>query len=170
MVSPSIQLRPTTAADLDFVLTVERAPENAAFIGQWSRDRHLQACETLNECHWTILDRETQERVGYVILLEAQNPDQSMQIKRIAIAQKGRGFGKAALQQVLHKAFLELNAHRVWLDVMEDNPLAHSLYRKLGFVEEGIMRECMKKSRGFISLRLMSLLRPEFLQKFFPDN
>lgn len=166
----AIQLQPTTAQDLDFVLSVERNPENAPFIGQWSYDRHLQSCQSPNECHWLIVEQETQERVGYVILLDVQNPDQSLQIKRIAISRKGKGMGKAALQQVLQAAFMELNAHRVWLDVMADNLRAYTLYRKLGFVEEGKLREAMKKPRGFVSLRLMSMLRSEFGEKFACEN
>ena len=33
---PDIALRPTTEADLDFVLAAERAAENVPFIRQWS--------------------------------------------------------------------------------------------------------------------------------------
>ncbi|MGF1521434.1 MAG: GNAT family N-acetyltransferase [Leptolyngbyaceae cyanobacterium] len=170
MPSPAIWLQPTTAEDLDFVLSLERNPDNVPFIGQWSRDRHSQSCRSQNECHWLIIERKTEERVGYVILLDVQNPDRSLHIKRVVIAQKGRGFGKAALQQVLQEAFGELQAHRVWLDVMEDNPRAYSLYRRLGFVTEGKLRECMKKPRGFISLWLMSMLRVEFFEKFSDED
>ncbi|NER79484.1 MAG: GNAT family N-acetyltransferase [Leptolyngbya sp. SIO1D8] len=165
MVVTSVLLRPTIASDLDFVLAAERASENEPFVGQWSRDRHLHACQHPDERHWIIVDAATQEPVGYVILLGAQDPNQCLLVKRMVITRKGQGFGKAALEQVLHQAFLELQAHRVWLDVMEDNSRAYTLYRKLGFVEEGKMRECMKKSRGFVSLHLMSVLRSEFMTR-----
>ena len=163
--SPSVRLQPTTAEDLDFVLTMEQAPENAPFIGQWSRDRHLQACQSRDECHLTVINAATEEPIGYAILSGMQNPSSCVLIKRIVIAPKGKGFGRATIEQILHKAFLEFKAHRVWLDVMEDNPRAKSLYQKLGFVEEGKMREAMKKPRGFVSLWIMSMLRSEFIAK-----
>ena len=165
MAVPLIWLTPTTASDLDFVLAAEQAAENARFVGQWSRDRHLQACQQPDERHWLVINAATQVPAGYVILLGVQDPNQSLLIKRIVITQKGQGFGRAALEQVLSQAFLELDAHRVWLDVMEDNPYARSLYDRLGFVEEGKMRECEKTSRGFVSLWIMSMLRSEFMAR-----
>lgn len=159
----SVYLRPTAAADLDFVLAAEQAPENALFVWQWSRDRHLQACQDPNERHWVVLDPATQQRVGYTILVDIQDTNQSLLIKRIVIAPKGRGYGRATLEQVLGQAFLTFGAHRVWLDVMADNQRAHALYRSLGFVEEGKLRECAKTARGFLDMWIMSMLRSEFL-------
>jgi RimJ/RimL family protein N-acetyltransferase len=164
MSSPAV-IRPTAESDLDFVLTAERSPENAPFIRQWSRDRHLQACNHPNERHWIVTDSATKNRAGYVILLGVQDPDQCLLIKRIVITQKGRGIGRLTLGKILDIAFLELEAHRVWLDVMEDNQRARSLYRSVGFVEEGRLRECVKTDRGFLSMWLMSMLRSEFLAK-----
>ena len=160
-----ITLRPTTAADLDFVLAAEQTDENAQYVRQWSRDRHWQACEQADERHWIIWDEATQRRVGYVIVLGVQDPDQSVLIKRIVITEKGKGYGRATLEQVLSKAFLEFAAHRVWLDVMAHNERARHLYRSLGLVEEGLLREAVKTSAGFASMWLMSMLRSEFMAR-----
>jgi RimJ/RimL family protein N-acetyltransferase len=162
MVMPLISLRPTTDADLDFVLAAEADPENAEFVRQWSRDRHRQACRHPDERHWIVVDETTQSRAGYVILLGLQDPDHCLLIKRIVITQKGRGIGRAVLEQVLQQAFSDFNAHRVWLDVMAHNDRARSLYRSLGFVEEGKLRECVKTQTGFASMWLMSILRFEY--------
>lgn len=156
------QLRPTTLDDLDFVMAAEKAANEAEFVRLWSRDRHLQALNHPDERHWMVLDAETQERVGYAILLGVQDPDQCLLIKRIVITQAGKGYGRSTLEQILAKAFGEFGAHRVWLDVMEHNERARSLYRSLGFVEEGRLRESVKTRTGFASMWLMSMVRSEF--------
>lgn len=163
MAHPSVFLRPTQPADLDFLLAAEQNSENAPFIMQWVRDRHLQACTSANERHWIITEAATQAPVGYTILSGAEDFQQNLLIKRIVITHKGRGFGRVALIEVLKVAFLELNAHRVWLDVVEQNERARSLYQSLGFVEEGILREAYRTQEGFLSMRLMAMLRAEFL-------
>ena len=157
------QLRPTTPADLDFVLVAETASHAAGYVRLWTRDRHLQAIANPDECHWIVEDKATQDRVGYLILLGLQDPDQCILVKRIVITQPGQGYGRSVLVQALDKAFREFEAHRVWLDVMEANHRARALYRSLGFVEEGRLRECVKVGDRFASMWLMSILRSEFL-------
>ena len=136
------------------------------FVRSWSRDRHLKALHHPDERHWLVLDAATQTRVGYVILQGVNDPDQCLLLKRIVITQAGKGYGRSTLEQVLQKAFLEFEAHRVWLDVVDGNERAQSLYRRLGFVEEGRLRESLKTPKGFVSLWLMSMLRSEFIAKY----
>jgi len=162
-------LRPTTPSDLDFVLNAEKVANEAEFVRLWSRDRHLQALTHHDERHWIVLDAETQERVGYFILLGVQDPDQCLLIKRIVITRAGKGYGRSTLEQILAKAFGEFGAHRVWLDVMEHNERAKSLYRSLGFVEEGCLRDSVKTRTGFASMWLMSMVRSEFAAKYGSD-
>jgi RimJ/RimL family protein N-acetyltransferase len=53
----------------------------------------------------------------------------------------GKGFGKEALEILLDFGFSDLNLRRIWLRVMADNERALKLYKKAGFVIEGIMKE-----------------------------
>ncbi|MEM1309291.1 MAG: GNAT family N-acetyltransferase [Cyanobacteria bacterium P01_H01_bin.153] len=156
-------LRSTTLDDLVFVLEAEAVAYAAGWVRLWTRDRHRQALAHPDERHWIVMDAVTQARVGYVIVLGVQDPGQSLLIKRIVMSQAGKGYGRSTLAQVLEKAFMELGAHRVWLDVMEDNQRARSLYRRLGFVEEGCLRESAKTPAGYKSQYVMSMLRSEYL-------
>ena len=151
------RLRPTTVADLAFVIAAEATAHAAGYVQPWTRDRHLHALDDPNEGHWMVADPTTRDRVGYVILVGLQDPDLCLLIKRIVITQTGKGYGRSALMQVLDQAFGEFGAHRVWLDVMEDNHRARSLYRSLGFVEEGRLRECVKIGDEFVSMWLTSM-------------
>ncbi|WP_204141427.1 GNAT family N-acetyltransferase [Halomicronema sp. CCY15110] len=168
MTDHSAQLRPTTPANLEFVLSAEATAHASGFVQLWTRDRHLQTLDDPNAGHWIIEDTTTHKRVGYVILLGLQDPHQCLLLKRIVITQTGKGYGRSVLMQVLDKAFNEFAAHRIWLDVMEDNHRARSLYRSLGFVEEGCLRESVKMGEQFKSQWLMSMLRSEFVARSSP--
>jgi RimJ/RimL family protein N-acetyltransferase len=66
------------------------------------------------------------------------------------------------LEAVLSNAFDELFAHRLWLDVFEHNARARHVYRSVGFVEEGVLRECVKQQERYASLVVMSILENEY--------
>ncbi len=157
-----ICLRPTTKDDLEFVLTAEQDKENRHFIRQWTREQHEAALEDSNIVH-LIVERITDRTpVGYVILVDIENPNQSLAIQRIVVTDKGKGYGREALRLIKKLAFEKLQAHRLWLDVKDYNLRARHVYETEGFVFEGVLRECLKGEDGFESLIVMSILRTEY--------
>lgn len=55
--------------------------------------------------------------------------------------QRARGYGGAALALAIKYAFEGLGLRRLYLFVLEDNEPAINLYRKSGFVVEGLLRK-----------------------------
>jgi RimJ/RimL family protein N-acetyltransferase len=53
----------------------------------------------------------------------------------------GKGYGSAAVRAVLDIAFGELALHKLWLMVFAHNTRGRRLYARLGFHEEGVLRE-----------------------------
>ncbi|MFN0030639.1 MAG: GNAT family N-acetyltransferase [Flavobacteriales bacterium] len=53
----------------------------------------------------------------------------------------GKGIGYEVCKLTLQYAFAELNIRKVLLAVYANNPAAIQLYKKLGFVEEGCLRQ-----------------------------
>lgn len=160
--SHDITLTPTNEADLDFVLAAEHHPDNAPFITQWSKKRHHLACNSADENHWIIQTIDPQKPVGYVILAGITSPHCAIELLRLVITQKGAGYGRATLKLIKQYAFEYENTHRLWLDVKAHNQRARQLYRSEGFVEEGILRDCMKTTEGYESLVLMGILEEEW--------
>ncbi|WP_326924988.1 GNAT family protein [Bacillus haynesii] len=93
-----------------------------------------------------------------------ENPNKSLELRRITIAKKGKGYGKEAFKIIKNWAFHVFNANRLWLDVKEDNLRALRLYQKQGFVLEGTLREYIKNGDGYDSLHVMSILRGEYTE------
>ena len=160
--SHRITFRPTKKDDLEYVVKMERATENALFIRQWSIQQHQSAISNNNMSHLIVENSSNNKPIGYIILIGLENPDQSIEFKRIVIEQKNMGFGRESVQLAKRIAFENLNAHRLWLEVMEHNERAIKLYQSEGFISEGLHRESLKQGEYFISLRVMSILAYEY--------
>jgi RimJ/RimL family protein N-acetyltransferase len=53
----------------------------------------------------------------------------------------GRGLGSAAIARLLDIAFGELGLHKMWLMVFRENERSLKTWKRMGFVEEGVLRE-----------------------------
>jgi RimJ/RimL family protein N-acetyltransferase len=80
---------------------------------------------------------------------------------------RGKGLAEEASRLLLRFAFGTLGLHRVFLQVDVTNQSAISLYRRLGFVEEGVLRAAAFAEGRFVDRLLLSMLSHEFRQS--PD-
>lgn len=156
-----LRLRPTMLSDLDFVGTVEDDPANRPFITPWERVQHEGAVRFPDFRHFIVEAGEGYPSAGFVILQGCRNPHGSVELKRLVLQPKGRGYGRACVRRLADMAFRELGAHRFWLDVKSENARALALYRSEGFVEEGRLRESVRSGAGFDSLVVLSMLASE---------
>src|SRR5690349_17755368 len=139
-----VRLRPTMQSDIGFVLSIERDPANLPFITPWERTQHEAAIRFPDFRHFIIEGGEGLESVGFLILIGCRSQNQSLELKRMVVRDKGLGFGRAALRVAKKVAFDDLGAHRFWLDVRTNNTRAKSLYDGEGFVVEGVLREAVR--------------------------
>lgn len=75
---------------------------------------------------------------------------------------QGRGYGKEATRLTLRFAFEELNLNRVKLHVFADNWRAIRLYQKVGFVQEGCLRQAAYRQGRYDDVYVFSILRDEW--------
>jgi diamine N-acetyltransferase len=154
-----LRLRPTREDDLDFVVAAEADPDNAPFLAPSPREEHVAFLRDARQRH---LVAEADGRAVGFALLRLHPEDRAVELRRLAVTEKGRGYGRATLRLAMAEAFEAHGAHRLWLDVKPQNERARSLYRSAGFVEEGLMRDALFHGGRFESLVLMSILRPEW--------
>lgn len=70
------------------------------------------------------------------------------------------GHGRAALAQVLARAWGELDLHKVWLIVRRDNRRAQALYLSAGFEFEGVLRDEYRVGGEWMDMVRMAALAP----------
>lgn len=74
---------------------------------------------------------------------------------------RGRGYGTAAVQQLLRFAFKDWNLNRVQLYVIDGNEAALRTYEKCGFKREGRLRQAVHIDGAYRDLIVMAVLRDE---------
>jgi len=148
-------------SDIPAIMLVERTDGYAHLVGRWDAGQH--ATEMENPSSRYLLARQGTAVTGFAILQGVGSTNQCIRLRRIAVQDAGRGIGSRLLRSVLEVCFDDLAAHRVELLVFEENARAHRVYLKTGFVEEGLIRDLHRDDDGsFRSMRMMSLLRPEW--------
>lgn len=157
----TLRLCPTAEEDLPFVLSQEQAAQNAEYVGSWSIARHRSAANDPDARHFVMRGAQGAP-VGYAILRGLRNPDREIELVRIVVADKGKGYGLQALRLIQRLCFERLGAHRLWLDVVGHNLVAQHVYQQAGFVCEGVLRECRKYPHGYESLHILSMLKSEY--------
>lgn len=113
---------------------------------------------------FAIRELEEDSLIGYVELDGIQWTHQTAWMG-IALGDRaywGKGYGREAMKLILKFAFHELNLHRVQLSVFSYNERALSLYKKLGFVQEGVMREHLSRDGRRHDMLIFGLLRREW--------
>jgi RimJ/RimL family protein N-acetyltransferase len=71
----------------------------------------------------------------------------------------GKGIGSEACSLIVEYAFNTHNMNKVWLTVHSNNPAAYQLYKKLGFKEEGCLKEHIKYQGKYIDKYLMAIYK-----------
>ena len=156
-----MHLRLATPADLPAIVNLERAPFAREFVGQWSAERHRATLES-RDARYYVSETDWGEVEAYAILRGFQEASGAIELKRVVVAVPERGLGRRILKELLRIVFRELGAHRLFLDVFEDNSRARHVYESLGFQYEGVMREAANREGQWCNLHLMSMLETEY--------
>lgn len=77
---------------------------------------------------------------------------------------KYKGYGTDALHVLMDYAFFTMNLNRVWCEVFSNNGAIH-VYRKIGFVDEGVLRQHHYDNGKFIDCNILGLLKSEWIAK-----
>jgi RimJ/RimL family protein N-acetyltransferase len=104
------------------------------------------------------------EYVGGVGLMHIDQRNRSAELG-ISIARPddwGKGYGSEASVLMLRHGFEELNLHRIHLRVYDYNERGQKAYAKIGFVEEGRLRQAHFRHGAWHDVVLMGILDSEF--------
>lgn len=154
-------LRLAVTADIPRIVALERTPGARQFVGQWAEERH-RATLAGADARYLVSESDSGALLAYVILRGLSEESGAIELKRVVVAEPMRGLGRRVLIDVIRMVFEDFHAHRLFLDVYEDNVRARHLYESLGFVYEGKMRDATRRDETYCDLRLMSMLENEY--------
>ena len=99
---------------------------------------------------------------GYLLGIDWVNRSAEFAIWIGEESYQGKGAGYFAVKEILNHAFKDLNLNRIHLTVFSTNQRAINLYKKIGFVEEGCLRQVIYKNGCYNDMLQMSILADEF--------
>lgn len=147
--------------DIKWIMAMESDPDNRDFIWQGTYDQHLHEIKDESTLLVVMLHRESSKRIGYC--LNGLNTQSDVfELRRIAIDQKGQGYGREAMKGILAYCFDSLKMNRFWLDVYPFNAVGIKLYESLGLHLDGVLRQAYKHARGYVDQCVYSMLKEEY--------
>jgi RimJ/RimL family protein N-acetyltransferase len=168
------KLRPLEMNDLDNMMTWVNDP---TVIGNFqnfkmpiSRDDEAKYLEKLlaSEIDKTFaVEAEDGKYIGNIGINQIHWPSRNARLSLI-IGNKnywGKGYAQSALQEVIRLSFDHYNLHKLWLIVWEENKKAQHIYKKVGFQEEGVLRDEYFHKGVFHNMIRMSILENEYRAK-----
>lgn len=126
-----IRFRATIVEELEWVSELEGSSEVSPFVTPWTLEEHREALASSDWAHWVMVPEAGSGPLGYVLL--AGLTGREIELRRMVVAEPGRGIGRAALRLVKSLAFESWGASRLWLDVFDFNERARALYYSEGF-------------------------------------
>jgi RimJ/RimL family protein N-acetyltransferase len=165
-----VRLRPITEADLPDYVRWLNDPEVTRFMAVEAGNCTLEGEREWfarisdpegRDCHWAI---EVEGRhMGNCAVI----PDPAGQTAGfgIMIGEKtawNKGYGTAALREVLRIGFQEMGLHRIHLEAFIGNARGIRCYEKCGFRHEGVARKARFKRGEWVDVVRMAILREEW--------
>lgn len=166
-----VTLRPVGPEHVDGLWELVNDPETVRLTGSHGRpDR--EALKAWYGSRGTQDDRldlaicttEDDTYVGEIVLneLDADNLSCNLRIALIGPRAYGRGYGTEAIRLTLDHVFRTTALHRVGLEVYAFNERAVHVYRKIGFVQEGVCRDVLLLDGERYDSVIMSILAPDW--------
>jgi RimJ/RimL family protein N-acetyltransferase len=171
-----IRLRPLALDDIDHVMGWVNDPDIvgnfAAFSGEpFTREQELAYLTKLiaspNERVFSV-ETDDGAYLGQVGVHQIHWPSRVARLACIigSRAHMGKGYGTAAIGALLDRVFHgDLDLHKVWLMIFATNTRSHGIYKRIGFVDEGLLREEYHHRDGWHDMIRMGLLAREWQKR-----
>lgn len=118
---------------------------------------------TYGEVLYGIEVQDEAKLIGLVRLRDAE-PETGCAALDIYLGEKeywGRGHATDALRTMCRYGFEKMRLHKISLTVVTENHAAHRVYEKVGFVDEGRLRQVFRRDGRWYDMFTMGLLEGE---------
>lgn len=75
-------------------------------------------------------------------------------------AYQHQGYGQEALALTIHYCFAHLHLHQLCVHIPISNHPCIALYRKNGFTDSGLLKDWIRREKGYEDVHLMQLINP----------
>jgi RimJ/RimL family protein N-acetyltransferase len=171
LIGPTVYLRPLEPDDARTIVPWFNDPDVLRFLQRYRPMTHNEEIEFLHRLSESqtdlalgIVPRAEERLVGVtgLHLVDLRNRHAAFGICIGDKAAWSKGYGSEATRLVVRHAFDTMNLNRVWLHVYEYNPRAARVYQKVGFRQEGRLRQDTFRDGRYWDTVVMGVLREEW--------
>lgn len=148
-------------AEISTIIEIESHKENRDFLWIGTPEEHKAEINDPNHLLLIFKTKENGSVVGYA-LIRMDYKSEVFEIRRIAIVDKAKGYGRESMDALIKYAFEEKGTNRLWLDVYPDNEVGIKLYESIGMHRDGVLRQNYKAERGYLDQIIYSILKEEY--------
>ncbi|MEL6672821.1 MAG: GNAT family protein [Bacteroidota bacterium] len=131
---------------------------------EWVKKQALASVE--EDSYFFVIENKAGERVGMIHTNEADKKNGHFSYGLgVVQAHRHKGYASAAIRMVLGYFFKELRYHKVTVGIYAFNQASIALHQRLGFQEEGRLREMLFAGNAYHDLLKFGLLKREFLAR-----
>ena len=153
-------IRTAYPADFAFIHSIAARAQNSKFIVDVP-DYELASNLSDPEMDLVIWDYN-EKPAGFALFCEIGNPSSRVELRRLGLDDTDKGLGASFLKALIDHGFDGLQAARIWLDVVYDNPRAQAVYKRAGFMHEGTLRQNWQRPSGdIVDMLVFGMLRNE---------
>ncbi|MBP3040998.1 GNAT family N-acetyltransferase [Bacillaceae bacterium Marseille-Q3522] len=132
-------------------------------IRQWYQSRNRQT----DRLDLAIIEKDNGELVGEVVLNDFEESTLNVNFRiLIGASGRGKGLGSEAAALFLRYGFEVLGLHKIELEVYSFNPRAEKVYKKNGFILEGVKRESFRYNDEYIDTKIYGMLKSDYDKHF----
>lgn len=128
-------IRRARIADADFMQSVELEPDNSPWVANWSLGWRITKFGD-EDFLQTVIEKTDGTPIGILIFRGMRNVQEKLELKRIALIEKGKGYGKEALYLAQKLAFDVFETSYLYLGTKDANVRAQSIYKATGFTPD----------------------------------
>ena len=148
-------------------MSIERGPGFEPLVGRWPADEHEAEMARAGSLY--LLWKPAGTILGFALLQDLDSRHDAAYLKRIAVAEPGKGVGRLLLEAVIERLFTTTAINRIALHVFPENERAARAYARSGFETEGLCRENYRHLGGAYRDALqMAVLRRDWLNRMSP--
>jgi [ribosomal protein S5]-alanine N-acetyltransferase len=122
--------------------------------------------ESKEFCYWAIELKETGELIGEIDLYDFDSATENCEVSySLGHRWWNQGYGTEALKAVVEFGFKTMNIHKISAAHNTDNPASGKIMRKVGMVQEGVIRHMIRNSKNeYKDCAVYGILQEDYLK------
>ena len=165
LVGAKVFLKPVDSENIDEYIRFLNAQDNDVYTEHaeypHSRESTLEYLKNKNlskDLFLGIYEKQSKKHIGNIELCDINHIHQTAEYKILLdYRSSGKGYAKEASELIINHGFEKLNLYKIYLGVNAENSAAVGLYKKLGFIEEGVRKGQILRNGKRQDLVLMAI-------------